>query len=107
MLFDGDGGGGMEWRERESVCVCVCVCLCVCACSILAITGICMCYVFLSDDHQAHVRVGLWVIGGLLFFMIVEKLMGDETEFEAVCYQTCFSFHVMYYNNMLAMWVVM
>ncbi|XP_070212114.1 zinc transporter ZIP13-like [Littorina saxatilis] len=34
------------------------------------------------DDHGAHTRVGLWVIGGLLFFMIVEKLMADESEFE-------------------------
>ena len=51
-----------------------------------------MCCVFLSDDHHAHVRVGLWVIAGLLFFMIVEKLMGDETEFEPVGHLACFSF---------------
>ncbi|KAK7474327.1 hypothetical protein BaRGS_00034462 [Batillaria attramentaria] len=34
------------------------------------------------DDHKAHIRIGLWVIVGLLFFLIVEKLAGDETEFE-------------------------
>nr|KAG5690045.1 hypothetical protein BaRGS_009852 [Batillaria attramentaria] len=36
------------------------------------------------DDHKAHIRIGLWVIVGLLFFLIVEKLAGDETEFEPV-----------------------
>lgn len=36
------------------------------------------------DDHGAHRRIGLWVIAGLLFFMIVEKLLGDETEFEVL-----------------------
>ncbi|KAL8570412.1 hypothetical protein ACOMHN_035830 [Nucella lapillus] len=35
-----------------------------------------------TSDHRAHTRIGLWVIGGLLFFMIVQKIMGDETEFE-------------------------
>uniref|UniRef100_A0A2C9L9X8 Uncharacterized protein n=1 Tax=Biomphalaria glabrata TaxID=6526 RepID=A0A2C9L9X8_BIOGL len=29
-----------------------------------------------------HKRIGLWVIAGLLAFMIMEKLFGDETEFE-------------------------
>ncbi|XP_076461164.1 zinc transporter ZIP13-like [Babylonia areolata] len=35
-----------------------------------------------TDDHKAHTRIGLWIIAGLLFFMIVEKILGDETEFE-------------------------
>ncbi|CAL1526264.1 unnamed protein product [Lymnaea stagnalis] len=35
-----------------------------------------------SHDHASHRRVGLWVISGLLAFMIIEKLMGDENEFE-------------------------
>ncbi|XP_059173974.1 zinc transporter ZIP13-like isoform X2 [Physella acuta] len=34
------------------------------------------------DDHGSHRRVGLWVITGLLSFMIIEKLMGDEHEFD-------------------------
>ena len=38
-----------------------------------------------SDDHGAHTRVGLWVIGGMLFFLIVEKLMADDSEFTPVC----------------------
>lgn len=44
------------------------------------------------DDHKAHIRIGLWVIGGLLFFLIVEKLAGDETEFERMedtCDEIC------------------
>ncbi|PVD29650.1 hypothetical protein C0Q70_08905 [Pomacea canaliculata] len=40
------------------------------------------------DDHKSHIKVGVWVIGGLLFFLIIEKLFGDETEFE-VLQDTC------------------
>ncbi|KAH9508601.1 hypothetical protein Btru_052136, partial [Bulinus truncatus] len=35
-----------------------------------------------SDKLADHKRIGLWVISGLLAFMILEKLFGDETEFE-------------------------
>ncbi|XP_012935702.1 zinc transporter ZIP13 [Aplysia californica] len=34
------------------------------------------------DNHGSHTKIGLWVISGLLAFMIVEKLLGDEQEFE-------------------------
>ncbi|KAK0070330.1 zinc transporter ZIP13, partial [Biomphalaria pfeifferi] len=35
-----------------------------------------------KDSMAGHKRIGLWVIAGLLAFMIMEKLFGDETEFE-------------------------
>ncbi|GFO07741.1 Zinc transporter zip13-like [Plakobranchus ocellatus] len=41
------------------------------------------------ENHGNHTRIGLWVITGLLAFMIVEKLMGDETQYEKTSDSLC------------------
>ncbi|CAG5135674.1 unnamed protein product, partial [Candidula unifasciata] len=40
------------------------------------------------DNYISHLKIGLWVVSGLLSFMIVEKMMGDESEFEHL-HDTC------------------
>lgn len=36
-----------------------------------------------SDDHRGHAQIGLWIIGGILTFMLVEKIFpGDEEDEE-------------------------
>ena len=34
------------------------------------------------DDHGAHTRLGLWIIGGILTFLIIEKAFPQPEEEE-------------------------
>ncbi|XP_071089260.1 zinc transporter ZIP13-like [Haliotis cracherodii] len=38
-------------------------------------------YLDKDDVHNSHSRIGLWIINGLLLFLILEKTFGDENEF--------------------------
>lgn len=40
------------------------------------------------NSHTSHLKIGLWVVSGLLSFMIIEKIMGNESEFEHL-HDTC------------------
>ncbi|WAR21160.1 S39AD-like protein, partial [Mya arenaria] len=35
-----------------------------------------------GHDHDAHIRLGLWVIAGMLSFLIIEKMFAKEGEFD-------------------------
>ena len=39
---------------------------------------------FSDNFHTDHVRIGCWVITGMLMFLILEKTFGDENEFDTV-----------------------
>lgn len=36
------------------------------------------CFMFLGHDHIEHAKIGLWIIAGLLSFMIIEKIFMEE-----------------------------
>ena len=36
----------------------------------------------MSGDHYAHIKIGLWVIMGILTFLVLEKMFSDEEESE-------------------------
>lgn len=38
--------------------------------------------VIASDPHWEHIVIGLWVIGGILSFMVIEKMFMDEEDDE-------------------------
>lgn len=35
-------------------------------------------------DHDGHMKIGLWVLAGILSFLIIEKVFAKEGEFEHV-----------------------
>ncbi|KAK3094884.1 hypothetical protein FSP39_007473 [Pinctada imbricata] len=35
-----------------------------------------------GHNHQGHINIGLWVLGGILSFLIIEKVFAKEGEFE-------------------------
>ncbi|XP_052254476.1 zinc transporter ZIP13-like [Dreissena polymorpha] len=35
-----------------------------------------------GNDHEGHTRLGLWVIAGMLSFLIIEKMFAQEGEFD-------------------------
>ena len=35
---------------------------------------------FTVDDHRSHTKVGLWIMFGMLVFLIIEKMFPDEEE---------------------------
>ena len=37
-----------------------------------------------SHDHDGHMKIGLWVLAGILSFLIIEKVFAKEGEFEHV-----------------------
>ena len=39
-----------------------------------------MYYTFLAGDHIGHMRIGLWVLVGILTFLILEKMFTDEED---------------------------
>ncbi|XP_046567199.1 zinc transporter ZIP13-like [Haliotis rubra] len=41
-------------------------------------------YLDKDDLHNSHSRIGLWIINGLLLFLILEKTFGDENEFTPI-----------------------
>ena len=36
--------------------------------------------IFIAGDHSAHTKLGLWVLAGLLSFMLVEKVFPDGAD---------------------------
>lgn len=37
-----------------------------------------------NHDHQGHMKIGLWVLAGILSFLIIEKVFAKEGEFDHV-----------------------
>ena len=37
-------------------------------------------FLLIEGDHSAHTKLGLWVLAGLLSFMLIEKVFPDGAE---------------------------
>ena len=44
-----------------------------------------------GHNHDGHTKLGLWIITGMLSFLVIEKIFAKEGEFEHVRHKHCLS----------------